>query len=377
MNKFFQKLKKVMVIVFGIIFFFFLVIWLYMQQDKFGGSPSKEDNLKYEQLFNYKNGKFQNISHTPMLTPNYSWTQLIKEQLFEKPREAVPKKALPAIKTDLKNLSGEEDILVWFGHSSYFMQFDQKTFLVDPVFSGNASPVPGTNKAFAGTDIYRPEDFPQINYLLITHDHYDHLDYPTIISLKEKVDMIICGLGVGNHLKKWGYPADKIIELNWYESTQQGQSLFIHCEPARHFSGRGFSRNNTLWASFVIESQTMTIYVGGDSGYDRHFADIGNKYSSIDFAILDNGQYNAAWRAVHCFPEDIIQASKDLKAKRILPAHSSKFKMANHNWFEPLETLTQLNQTENINIATPKIGEAVYLKDPAQVFEFWWLNGKL
>lgn len=343
-----------------------------MQQDKFGAVPSKEDQLGYKQLSNYNDGKFQNISFTPMLTPNYSWAQLLKEQSFERPQEAVPKEALPIVKTDLQNLPPDEDILVWFGHSSYFIQLDQKSYLIDPVFSGNASPVAGTNKAFVGTDIYQAEDFPAIDYLLITHDHYDHLDYPTILNLKEKVDKVICGLGVGSHLKKWGYSSDKIIELNWYENTKQTQDLFIHCEPARHFSGRGFSRNNTLWASFVIQSQTMTLYVGGDSGYDRHFEEIGNKYPSIDFAILDNGQYNAAWRAVHCFPEDVIQATKDLKATRILPAHSSKFKMANHNWHEPLETLIQLNQTENLNIVTPKIGEVVYLKDTTQVFEFWW-----
>ncbi len=372
MNKFFRKLKSVTVIILSVVAVFLLGTWLYMQQDKFGASPSKEDKKRYDHFFNFKDGKFQNISSTPMLTPNYSWTKLIKEQLFEIPLEAVPKQAIPSIKTDLKNLSAGEDVLVWFGHSSYFIQLDQKTYLIDPVFSGNASPIPGTNKAFEGTDIYQAEDLPKINFLIITHDHYDHLDYPTIINIKEKVDKIICGIGVGNHFKKWGYPSDKIIELNWYEKTKAGDDLTIHCEPARHFSGRGFSRNNTIWASFVIQSQTMTIYIGGDSGYDNHFADIGNKYPSIDFAILDNGQYNPAWRAVHCFPEDVIQAAKDLKAKRILPAHSSKFKMANHNWFDPLETITQLNQTENLNIATPKIGEPINLKDTAQTFEYWW-----
>ncbi len=372
MNKFFRKLKKVMNVFIVIVSILILALWLFMQQDKFGASPTKDDRQKYEQLSNYKDGKFQNISPTPMLTPNYSWTQVIKEQLFEKPSNPIPDKTLPTIKTDLKSLAIEENVLVWFGHSSYFMQLDQKTYLVDPVFSGNASPVPGTNKAFAGTDIYQAEDFPKIDYLIITHDHYDHLDYPTIIHLKEKAEKFIVGLGVGNHLKKWGVPEDKIIELNWYESTQQGTDLSIHCEPARHFSGRGFSRNNTLWASFLIKSPSMTIYVGGDSGYDSHFAAIGKKYATIDFAILDNGQYNAAWRAVHNFPEDVIQAAKDLKAKRILPAHSSKFKMANHNWDDPLETLTQLNKTENLNIATPKIGEVVYLKDTTQVFDFWW-----
>lgn len=347
-------------------------IWLFMQQDQFGASPSKEDRKRYEQFINYKDGKFQNISATPMLTPNYSWVKVTKELLFEKPQEAVPKKAIPSIKTDLKNLSTDEDILVWFGHSSYFIQLDGKTYLVDPVFSGNASPISGTNKAFDGADIYQAEDLPKINYLIITHDHYDHLDYPTIKRIKQKVDKVICGIGVGNHLKKWGYSPEQILELNWYESTTEDNNLSIHCEPARHFSGRGFSRNNTLWASFVIQSQTMTIYVGGDSGYDKHFADIGNKYPSIDFAILDNGQYNPAWRAVHCFLEDVIQAAKDLKAKRFFPAHSSKFKMANHNWFDPLETITRLNQTENLNVATPKIGEKIDLKNPNQSFDSWW-----
>lgn len=154
MNKFFRKLKSVTVIILSVVAVFLLGTWLYMQQDKFGASPSKEDKKRYDHFFNFKDGKFQNISSTPMLTPNYSWTKLIKEQLFEIPLEAVPKQAIPSIKTDLKNLSAGEDVLVWFGHSSYFIQLDQKTYLIDPVFSGNASPIPGTNKAFEGTDIY-------------------------------------------------------------------------------------------------------------------------------------------------------------------------------------------------------------------------------
>src|SRR5690606_13003150 len=158
-----------------------------------------------------------------------------------------------------------------FGHSSYYFTLDGKRYLVDPVLSKNASPVPGSNKAFKGTDIYRPEDMPEIDYLIITHDHFDHLDYPTIKAIKDKGGQVVCGLGVGAHLEHWGYNVHKIKELDWYEEKQLAHGINITATPARHFSGRTFKRNTSLFCSYVLESGTHKIFIGGDSGYDKHF----------------------------------------------------------------------------------------------------------
>ncbi|WP_211229817.1 MBL fold metallo-hydrolase [Olivibacter sitiensis] len=342
-----------------------------MRQEKFGQAPSGKRLELIRQSPNYRDGNFQNVHFTPTLTEGYRMTGVMFDFLFTKFPRQKPVDTIPSVKTDLLHLPADSNILVWFGHSSYFMQIDGKRFLVDPVFSGNASPIPGTNKSFKGTDIYTPADMPPIDYLLMTHDHYDHLDYETIIALKDKVKTVICGLGVGEHFEYWGYPSEKIIEKDWNESIALDDGFTIYTAPARHFSGRGFTRNNTLWLSFILQTPTLKIYMGGDSGYDTHFAEIGKKYGPFDLAILDNGQYNVAWQAIHALPEEVLKAAADLKAKRLFPVHSSKFKLAQHPWDEPLKKITELNKG-NIPLVTPIIGQSVYLDDNAQVFTEWW-----
>lgn len=223
------------------------------------------------------------------------------------------------------------------GHSSYYFQLDKKRFLVDPVFSGNASPIPGTTKAFAGSDIYNADDFPPIDFLIISHDHYDHLDYKTIKELKPKINKVICGLGVGAHFERWGFDEDQIIELDWYDETELAKDFRIISTPARHFSGRRFRRNNTLWSSYVLESPGKRIFIGGDSGYDVHFKEIGEKYGPFDWAILENGQYNEKWRYIHTLPNEFVKVAEDLNVKNVLPVHSGKFALAQHPWTEPLQ----------------------------------------
>src|SRR5690606_5877346 len=136
--------------------------------------------------------------------------------------------------------------------------------------------------------------------------HYDHLDHKTILALRNKVDKVVCGLGVGSHFEKWGYDTDKLIEKDWYQNIELDKDFIVFIEPARHFSGRGLTRNNTLWASYLIQTPDFKIYLGGDSGYDSHYKDIGDKHGPIDLAILDNGQYDKAWRYIHNLPEDVL-----------------------------------------------------------------------
>jgi len=270
----------------------------------------------------------------------------------------------------------DSNVLVWFGHSSYFIQLDGKRILVDPVFSGNASPIPGTVTAFKGTDRYKVEDLPDIDYLIISHDHYDHVDYETLIKLKNKTKKVFCGLGVGADFEDWGYNLKDIYEKDWDETIDLGNGFFVHTTPTRHFSGRGFTRNNTLWMSYVFQSPTMKIYIGGDSGYDTHFANIGAKFGPIDLAILEDGQYDIKWKYIHLSPDQVLKAAKDLKAKRLFPVHSSKFVLANHPWDEPLAKITELNKVTKIPLVTPMIGEFVHLKTNNQVFKQWWIGVK-
>lgn len=349
-----------------------LAVFLYMRQPKFGKKPSNERLAALKKSPQFSNGKFQNISHTPTLTKGYSMRGIIYEQLFKPHPNKTPKNGIPSVQTDLHQLEPSEPVLVWFGHSSYYMQLEGKRFLIDPVFSGNASPVPGSVKAFKGSNGYAVDDLPEIDYLLISHDHYDHLDYETIIGLKNKVGTIICGLGVGSHFEYWGFNPQTIIEKDWNETFQLNDSITISTTSARHFSGRGFIRNNTLWLSYVIETPSQKIFVGGDSGYDSHFSEIGEKHGPFDLAILENGQYNLAWEAIHMLPEQVLKAALDLNAKKLFPVHSGKFALAMHPWNEPLNKVTEYNATHKIPLVTPMIGEKVLLGDDTQTFKVWW-----
>ncbi len=283
-----------------------------------------------------------------------------------------PQDNIPSVKTDIKSLDINQDILIWFGHSSYYFQLNGKRFLVDPVFSGSVSPVPGSGKSFKGTDVYSVEDFPEIDYLLITHDHYDHMDFQTILKLKDKVKIVICGLGVGEHLEYWNYDISKIIEKDWYDQIELDNQMKITLTPARHFSGRTFKRNTSLWTSYVLESSNYKMFIGGDSGYDVHFKEIGEKFGPFDLAVLENGQYNEKWKYIHTLPEEIHTVAKELKTKRFFPVHSSKFSLALHSWKEPLERVSELNKESAIPMISPKIGELVRLKDDTQTFTKWW-----
>ncbi len=362
-----------MIIILLLLSILVLSLILFLQHPKFGKAPSGARLERMQRSPHYKNGRFENIHFTPDLTEGHSMGKVMYEFLFKKFPHTRPAVAIPAVKTDLHAFNKTDDILVWFGHSSYYLQVNGKCFLIDPVFSGNASPVPGSNKAFSGSDIYTVADMPEIDYLLITHDHYDHLDHPTILQLKQRVKQVICGLGVGEHLEYWGYDPAIITEMDWNEQLGLEPGFELFSTTARHFSGRKFKRNSTLWLSFVLKTPAFQLFLGGDSGYDTHFATIGERFGGFDLAILENGQYNPAWHAIHLFPEELLKASKELKARTVMPVHNSKFKMAFHPWDAPMNDLDEQNKRgDQQQLITPRIGEPVWLGKSGQAFTAWW-----
>lgn len=347
------------------------VVWV-LKQRKFGKLPSGARLEKIKNSPNYRDGKFQNQSITPDLTEGTNYFAVLKEFIFKQSKRVKPVDIIPSIQTNLLTLDINKDVLVWFGHSSYFIQIDGKRMLVDPVLCGFASPFSFSTKAFEGANIYRAEDIPEIDYLFITHDHWDHFDYETVVKLKPKISKVICGLGVGEHLEHWGYDKNRIIEKDWNEQVIPDEGFTVQTAPGRHFSGRGFKRNKALWVAYILQTPTMKIFIGGDSGYDKHFAEIGEAHGPFDLAILENGQYDKSWKYIHLMPGEVLNAAKELKAKRLLPVHSSKFAIANHAWDEPLSAITELNKSVNIPLITPLIGELVNLKDDTQRFTEWW-----
>ncbi len=348
--------------------------YAFMNRPKFGRLPSGRRKKAVENSPHYKNNQFKNLSHTPSFTEGATYFSVMKKFLFEKNKHSRPKAELPSVKTDLHNLRPEENVLVWFGHSSYFFQIDGKKILVDPVFSGHASPVKFSTSAFPGTNNYTAGDIPEIDYLFITHDHWDHLDYETITKLQPKIKKVVTGLGTGEHLESWGYEPNLIIEKDWYQEEVLEKGFIVNTVPARHFSGRTFKRNTALWTSFALKTPSFNIFVGGDSGYDFHFKEAGEKFGPFDLVILENGQYNRDWKYIHMMPNETLQAAHDLKAKKLLPVHNSKFALAKHSWYEPLETISTLHKPEEMQLITPLVGEKVSLERTDQKFSHWWRN---
>lgn len=344
--------------------------FLFMRQKFLGKNPFGNRLNKILKSFHYKNDSFQNLSPTDVMRKEASYFKLI-QNMFNRPKDTKPLIMLPSVRTNLKNLQADNPTVVWFGHSSYFIKSKNATILIDPVFSGSVSPFGSFGKSFNGSDVYKVSDFPEIDMLFLSHDHYDHLDYKTVVEFIPKVKKFYVSLGVGSHLEYWGVDPANIVELDWWDKHSVAEDIEIVAAPARHFSGRSLTRGKTLWSAFIVNMHGYRLFLGGDSGYDTHFKEIGDKYGPFDIAMLENGQYGEDWPNIHMFPEQTVQAAIDLKAKLLLPVHWAKFVLANHPWHEPIERLVPAAQALNQPVTTPKIGEPVVLgeKHPDKV---WW-----
>lgn len=335
-----------------------------------GKNPSGKRLERIKKSSNYRDNIFQNLSKTDQLSKDSSYFKIIKDN-FNKSKTTEPSKKLPFVKTDLNTLNSAEPTIVWFGHSSYLIRINNKNILVDPVFSGSASPFSFMIKAFDGANEYAAHDMPDIDLLLLTHDHYDHLDYKTLLLLRSKVKKIFCSLGVGSHLEHWGFNEALITEFDWWESNSFENDIEITAAPARHFTGRTIVRAKTLWSSFILKTKTHSLYLGGDSGYDSHFKEIGEKYGPFDIALLESGQYNTSWPFIHMMPEQTVQASIDLKAKVLFPIHWGKFALAMHDWDEPIKRVLKKAEELNVKVTTPMIGEPLTISK-YQETKTWW-----
>ncbi|MCX6139423.1 MAG: MBL fold metallo-hydrolase, partial [Candidatus Kapabacteria bacterium] len=302
----------------------------------FGKLPSGALKERIVRSPNYRDGAFRTLNPSPTFRQMVGHGGIIWEVLFNRSKRNVPESPMAQVTTDLWSLPRDVDTIVWFGHSSYLLQVGGKRFLIDPVLCGNASPLPFLVNAYNGSNVYHPEDIPEIDVLVLTHDHWDHLDYRSVMQIQDRAGMIVTGLGTSSHLLHWGVSREKIVECDWSDSVDLGGGFSMTCTPARHFTGRLFTRNQTLWTSWVLQTPERRIYLGGDSGYDTHFRAIGEQYGPFDLAILECGQYNEYWRALHMMPEETAKAAVDLNATTLLPVHWAKFSLALHAWDDPI-----------------------------------------
>ncbi len=334
-----------------------------------GKNPTGAHKQRLQNSPNYKQTAFENRNPTSMLAEGASYWEMLRDFMGSTPNR-VPAKSLPVKVSDVY-APGAGVHVQWFGHSSYLFTIDGFRILVDPVFSGNASPVPGSIKAFKGVDVLTPEQLGKIDLLLLTHDHYDHLDYKTVVALQQQVSKVVCSLGVASHLWYWGYAESTVIELDWWESAQISGALRLTAAPARHFSGRNFNRAQTFWSSFVLQTPRGNYYLGGDSGYDDHFVEIGQKYNGFELAILECGQYNEKWPHIHMQPEQTVQAAVDLKAKVLMPVHWGKFALAYHPWNEPIKRAQKEAERVKMPLLVSHLNERVEVSANHPLVAWW------
>lgn len=342
---------------------------------RFGQVPEGAflEKLSASPHFDPIKGKFVNKNQNGMdeMRKSFDRAKTIRRFLTSE-LQLKPKQELPSLKPDLDAFMKDDGKLkfIWFGHSTFMVRIGSKTLLFDPVFSGSASPLSFLNERFQDPALTL-EELPQIDYVIISHDHYDHLDVESVKYFKDKGVTYLTSLGLSSHLRRWGIKDEQIVELDWWKDIKFGDITFT-CTPAQHFSGRGFTNHNkTLWCSWAIIHPHHRFFFSGDGGYDDHFKEIGDKYGPFDVSFIENGQYNEDWKMVHMMPEESAQAYFDLKSKAYVPIHWCMFNMSVHNWFDPIEAISKLAEEKKINLLTPKLGELITVGEP-KIFDKWW-----
>lgn len=294
--------------------------------------------------------------------------------VFRKYPDRRPRRPIPVEKLNLKDmLPANDSKAVWFGHSTVFMQIEGKTVLCDPIFSNLFWFFTlFTGRRFTKQLPLAPREFPDIDILLLSHDHYDHMDYSSIMALKDKVRLFCVPRGLGARLRRWGVGAERIAELAYGDEVRSA-GLTCTCTPNRHFSGRGlFDRNKTLWCSWVISGKKTTVFFSGDGAYGPHFEKIGRKYGPFDLTFMECGQANANFSHIHMTPEKAAQAHIDLQGRLMVPIHWGLFSQSNNEWTRQIERLLAAAEHQKIKVATPKIGEVVTIGAEAYPCSLWW-----
>lgn len=292
--------------------------------------------------------------------------------LFHKPANTVPAAPVPVRTMARAAIEAAPDHTVWrLGHSTVLLKLEGVLWLTDPVFARRASPFSWLGPARFHAPPLALEELPPLEGVILSHDHYDHLDRGAVMALAAKTRYFIAPLGVGDRLVSWGIPAAKVRQLDWWRSIRLG-NVELTCTPAQHFSGRGLADgNSTLWCSWVIAGRAHRVFFSGDSGYFRGFKAIGDRFGPFDLTMIETGAYDKEWPDVHMQPEQTLQAHIDLRGEVLLPIHNGTFDLAFHAWHEPLDRIAALADQAGQRLATPLIGQAIHLA-AAHVDDRWW-----
>ena len=335
----------------------------------FGAKPGAASQAKIQASPNFNGIVFVNQEPTSIESAGGKKPSLIEwlASVLNPPEGKQPSEPLPSITLDKSAVVNNS--FTWFGHSTVLFKTADLTVITDPVFY-RASPLFFGGKPFEMSNPTTTADLPFLDLVLISHDHYDHLDHQAIKEIDHKVSHYYVPLGVKGHLQRWGVADEKITELDWHESAKVGE-LQLTLAPARHFSGRNLNnRNSTLWGSWVIKSSDLSLYFNADSGYGKHFSEIAKQYGPFDLAFVENGAYDPSWALIHMSPEEAVQAALDLQTPIAVPIHWGKFDLAYHTWRDPIIRFLAAAQDKSLITATPKIGQTFTLEQLPQ--EKWW-----
>lgn len=303
---------------------------------------------------------------------NVNFVKAASQVVFSRQAEKSPRESLPLRHVDVDALTAMQGPVIYrLGHSSILLKLGEDLVLIDPVFSERASPLQWAGPRRFHPVPLVPDELPTITAVVISHNHYDHLDSHTVRQLAPNVHYFVVPLGVGEHLRDWGVADEAIVELDWWEELEIGD-LTLAATPAQHFSGRSLTdRNKTLWASWVIQGDGANLFFSGDTGYFDGFSEIGERYGPFDVTMIENGAYNEAWRSMHLMPEESVQAHIDLRGRAMLPIHNSTFDLSIHAWYEPLERVSALAAERGVQLLTPVIGAPVQVFEPRPTYAWW------
>ncbi len=330
-----------------------------------------EQRIKASPQYDAAANEFTNSEETPPVVGRQTSPKIIYDFFFSE-NQRQPPGPLPEVTPPDSALAIKSDSLrfAWLGHSSIFLEVEGKRILLDPMFSKYASPVPFFIKRFQPPAI-KLASIQSIDLAVISHNHYDHLDKPTIKQLAKRDTLFAVPLGVGAHLRSWGVASDRITELDWWESANIA-GLDIVATPAQHFSGRWLVDNNkTLWASWSVIGKDHRVFFSGDSGYGPHYKAIGEALGPFDLTFLENGAYDDGWPFIHQTPEQAVQAHIDLRGDAMVPIHWCMFDLGLHSWYEPIVRVSKAATIERVNLLTPLLGDLIEpASAPAQ--QQWW-----